>query len=108
MLPFHFHLQPIKMKGGSFEGHVRNKIINYKEEESGLFKQWMRIGKGHVAEFEVFQSIQQASYDKKGLLACGSQEEKLLDILKEEIRKEQAGAELSQAQPELELQLSLN
>ena len=83
-LPFHVEFQAIKIKGGQFEGHLSN-TIKYKEEDAGLFKQWMRRGKGQLAEFKVFQSIQRAFYDQKCLLVCGFQEEKLLSILKEEI-----------------------
>ena len=45
----------------------------------------MRKGKGQLAEFEVFQSLQRAFYDQKCLLASGFKEEKLLSILKKEI-----------------------
>ena len=41
------------MKGGRFEGHIRNKI-NYKAKDAGQFKQWMRKGKGNLAGFQVF------------------------------------------------------
>ena len=107
-LPFHFDFPAIKMKDGRFEGHVRN-TINYKEEDAGLFKQWMRKGKGYLAEFEVFQSIQRTFYDQKCLLTCGFQEEKLLTILKEEISLEKSQREkdlLSQKKKVLDLTLS--
>ena len=58
-LLFHFHFQVIKMKGGRFEDHIRNKI-NYKEEDAGLFKQWMRKEKGQLAEIQFFSYIQRA------------------------------------------------
>ena len=88
-IPFYFEFDKKKLQ--QTEGIIstdKDYFADYKEDDTGLFKQWMRAGRGMLAEYNVFRKLEHFFGNQKCLLVGGFDEKKLLKILKEDIERD--------------------
>ena len=85
-IPFHFEFD--KRKFQQTEGIIKTEKSYFSQYEgegydNDKFKQWLRQGRGQLAEYNVYRVLELLFKDRQCLLVGGFEEKKLLEILVE-------------------------
>ena len=93
-VPKSFQYSNVKTHGIHSEG--RRRLENYEEEDRKQLHTWVTATAGGAAEEKIFNMLKRKFSDKPCLLVNGFTENDLLKVVRENLKKEGKGTEMSQ------------